>query len=407
MVEKSVEKSLRAYLQKPDSSGLARIYIVFNNKGKQWIKTGLKVSPENWDQQAQYIRAAQPLHKKLNAKLTNKKTEVSQAIESLLKSKIDPTTASVSEFLAPKPVEVVKVSSSPIVSKLLFNYEKDNLKRLSKNYLRKYGTIGRSFEDYKPGLTAEELTHDELNRYIDDHLLDVCEVENNTIHDYVRRTQYVMERSYKRREHNNVDCLDFSYKYIQPKPFWLDWADVEKIEAFEPFAADLIYKEEFLFRCYTGLRWSDAVNLKPEHFITDKAGLTYYDFHVVKTSLSQNIEMSPKAVAILKKWNYKIPKLHQSDANEKIKTIARGAKLDHVTEKIRFKGNERFVEMLPKWKLVTTHVARRTFARHWMDLNGDMGKLSKYLGHSSVDQTSSYVGYTTKEVNAELRRLMG
>lgn len=406
MVEKSVEKILRAYLQKPDSTGLARIYIVFNNKGKQWVKTGLKVLPDQWDQEGQYIKAGQPYHKKLNAKLANKKTEISQAIESLIKSKISPTTASVTEYLEPKVISTVPAPASPLVSGLLFAYEKDNEKRLSKNYLRKYGTIGRSFEDYKPGLTCDDLTHDELNKYISDHLLDVCEVENNTIHDYVRRTQYVMERSFKRRQHNNMDCLDFCYKYIQPKPFWLDWADVEKIEAFEPFAQDLIYKEEFLFRCYTGLRWSDAVNLKPEHFIK-KDGLVYYDFHVIKTSLSQNIEMSPKAAAILKKWGYKIPKLYQSDCNEKIKTIARGAKIDTVIEKIRFKGSERIVEMLPKWKLVTTHVARRTFARRWMDLKGDIGKLSKYLGHSSVDQTSSYVGYTTKEVNEEFRRLMG
>ncbi len=406
MVEKSVEKSLRAYLQKPDSSGLARIYIVFNNKGKQWIKTGLKVSPENWDQEGQYIRAGQSLHKKLNAKLIDKKVEVSKAIESLLKLKIDPTTASVTDYLAPKPMEVVKASSSPVLSSLLFGYELQNTGRLKPGYLRKYGTIGRSLDEYKTGLLADDFTHDELNRYISDYLLDVCEVENNTIHDYVRRIKYVMERAERRRLITNTDCLDFSYKYIQPKPFWLDWSDVEQIEAFEPFPHDLVYKEEFLFRCYTGLRWSDAANLKPQHFIRNK-GTVSYDFHVIKTSLSQNIEMSTKAAAILKKWNYHIPKLYISDCNEKIKTIARGAKLGTAIEKIRFVGSERIVEMLPKWKMVTTHVARRTFARRWVDLGGELGKLSKYLGHSSMDQTSNYVGYTTKEVNNELRKVMG
>jgi integrase len=395
---------LRAYIRKPDSAGLSRIVICFNNKGKQWIKTNIKVLPSFWDQEAQYIKSGQPKNKELNSKLAERKTEIKTAIQKLLDAKIDPTTATVTGYLAPK--KVVVAPSSPTLSFLLSDYVTANTGRLKPGYLRRFTTIARSIDGYKEGLLAEDFTLEELNKYVSEYLIEACNVENNTIHDYVRRIKFVMERAERRRLISNTDCLDFSYKYIQPKPFWLDWTDVEKIEAFEPFPHDLIYKEDFLFRCYTGLRWSDAVNLRPEHFIK-KDGKVYYDFHVIKTSLSQNIEMSPKASEILKKWGYRIPKLYQSDCNEKIKAIARGAKIDDVVEKVRFVGSERIVEMLPKHKLVTTHVARRTFARRWMDLGGDIGKLSKYLGHSSIDQTSSYVGYTTKEVNDELRKLMG
>lgn len=397
--------TIRAFLKKPDKSGLCRIAMVFYSGGKQqWIKTTIKVLPASWDQEGQYIKASQPHSKKLNAKLGEFKVEIANAVEALLKRKVIPTTETVTEYMAPKAVAAE--SSAISLSSLLFGYEESNTGRLKPGYLRKYGTIGRSLDEHCPGMMADDFNSDELNQYISDYLLDVCEVENNTVHDYVRRIRYVMERAFKRRLINNAECLDFSYKYIQPKRFWLDWEDVEKIEAYEPFLKDQIYKDEFLFRCYTGLRWSDSVNLRPEHFIKN-ASHVLYDFRVVKTGLSQNIEMNQKAASIIKKWAYRIPKLYQSDCNERIKAIARGAGVADMVEKVKFKGSERIVELLPKWKLVTTHVARRTFARHWMDLGGEIGKLSKYLGHSSIDQTSSYVGYTTSEVNKELRRIMG
>lgn len=407
MVEKTVEKNLRAYLQKPDSSGLARVYIVFNNKGKQWIKTGIKVLPENWDQTSQYIKSSQTLYKKLNAKLAEKKVEIAQAIEALGKMKIEATTETVTEYMKPKPkVEVVKVDK-PTVSGLLMGYVKQNTGRLTFNYLRKFTTVARSLDNYKPGLLADALTKDELNGWVLSHLLEECDVENNTISGYVDIVKRVMDIALRKGLIANTEFMDFSYKYIKPKPFWLDWKEVEMIEAYAPKSLyDRVYRDEFLFRCYTGLRWSDAHQLKPEHFIKQD-GAVFYDFNVVKTSLSQNIQMIPKAVSILEGWGYKIPRLFLHDCNSRIKDIAARAGIEGVVERVKFKGSEREINLIPRHKMVTTHVARRTFARRWMDLGGEIGKLSKYLGHASIEETSGYVGYTTKEVNDELRKLMG
>lgn len=406
MVEKTVEKSLRIYTQPANSEGLCRLYIVFNNHGKQWVKTGLKVLPEFWDQKSQYVKVGQPLQKQLNAKLTQKKADVNTAISRLLKNGVDPTGEAVTEYLAPKKA----IESIPAVrvtlSSLMFEFEKTNKGRKSSSYVRNFGTIGRSLEDYKPGLLAEDFTADELHAYVGDHLFDVCECGNNTASTYVGRIKLVLERNMKKGFIKPFDLDEFFYKYVKPKPFWLDWSEVEQIEAYSAKRSDTIYKEEFLFRCYTGLRWSDAHGLRPEHFIK-KNGKVLYDFSAVKTSLSENIQMSSKAVEILDRWGYRIPKLYMQDCNERIKDIAAAAGINTMVEKVRFRGSERLVSLLPKYKLVTTHVARRSFARRWMDLGGTIGMLMRYLGHHSIEQTSDYVGYTTKEVNDELGKLMG
>lgn len=406
MVEKTVDKSLRAYIKPPGANGLSRIYVCFNNHVKQWIPTGLKVMPEFWDQESQYVKIGQPLQKQLNAKLREKKTEIAKAIDDLIKAKIDPTTETVNDLIKPKPPVKTVVSSSPTLSSLLLEYEKANVSTLKKGYLRNYGQVARNLDLYKPGVLSQDFTLDELSGFITEHLIEDREIENNTISGYVRRIRRVMDLACRRGLITNTDYLQFKHKYVKPKPFWLEWAEVELLEAYEAKKADYIYKEEFLFRCYTGLRWSDAHGLGPEHFIK-KDGKVFYDFSTVKTSLSENIQMSSKAVEILDRWGYKIPKLYLSDCNEKIKDICEGAGIKTIVEKVRFRGSERLVSLLPKHAMVTTHVARRSFARRWMDLGGTIGMLMRYLGHHSIEQTSDYVGYTTKEVNDELGKLMG
>src|SRR5690606_2985345 len=146
-----------------------------------------------------------------------------------------------------------------------------------------------------------------------------------------------------------------------------------------------------LFRCYTGLRFSDCHQLKSHHFIVQGKDV-FIDFTVIKTGLDQNILLSSRAAAIARKWNFRVPAVWMSDCNERIKQTCRGAKIRSATDRVRFRGAERVAEVYKKWELVTTHVARRTFARAWLDKGGDLVKLSNDLGHSSVQQTLEYAG---------------
>lgn len=396
-------------MKKPDkTSGLCRLYIVYNYKGKQWIQTGVKVRGEYWDQKGQYIMPGQPLQKRLNNKLTLKKADVQNALDRLQRDKTEPTAEAVRYLLKPNKFVPPPIVNEVYLSDLLRAYASDFKKTKKRSYLRKFETIGRHIDTYRSKFKANEFTSDELELYLN-YLLEEFEIENNTLHDHVRKIRLVLERSHKKGEIDNTDYIDFQYKYVKPKPFWLNWKrDLPKLENYQPTEQhDIIIKEEWLLRAYTGLRWSDVHNMEPYHFIKASNGDVYYDYTVIKTSLDQNILLDKKAVAILEKWKYRLPKFKNDYCNERIKIIAKNAGLDITLEKVRFSGNERKVSILPQWKMLTTHVARRTFARHWVDVGGDLSKLSKYLGHSTVQQTSDYVGYDTKEVNDELKKVMG
>lgn len=404
---------LRAFIKKPaKTTGLSRVYIVFHSpgKGKQWIPTKVKVDPKYWNQEYQRVERGHPVYKTLNTKLSDRFTAIDKAIDQLERDNLEITAQSVKAYLKPKPFIPPPDKKVIYLQDLLIGYKKSKVTKegvylLKNSYLRKYETIARVLDVYHKKIEADTFTSESLEAYIS-YLIDEHEIMNNTIHDHVRKIRYVLERAFKKGEIACTDFLDFNFKYVKPKPFWITLEEVGKLRNYKPennLETDIL--KEWLLRCYSGLRWSDAHSMETHHFIKND-GEVFYDYTMIKTKLDHNILMSPDAVALLDSWNYKIPKINNDECNEVIKVIAEKAGLHRMVEKVRFKGSERVVELLPVWKLLTTHVARRTFARHWVDKGGDIAMLSKYLGHSSIQQTCDYIGYNTSEVNDEFRKII-
>jgi integrase len=402
-------------LKKPDSKGMSRVYLFCRINGQPCsVPTKIKILHKAWKNKK--ITSLQPNAEKLAGRLTKRKGQLQSVFDDLEHEGVAPTVQGVKERFKAKTEGKEK---DPVVIKanrltlpdLLFRYESDYKNTRAKGYLRKFGTVARHLNTYKETETgrirtifADEFDQVELNRYINDYLVDEWELSNNSIHDHVRKIRLVMEKERDVPVHR--DFANFFWKYTKVKPIWLDWSEVEKIEQKEVLEGDQDYKDEFLFRCYTGLRWSDCHQLKPVHFIKKGKDIEI-DITVIKTHIGQNLLLSSKAAALAKKWKFKVPDLHISDCNEKIKQICRATKIDRVMEKVRYSGSKRTAEMLPKWSMITTHVARRSFGRSWMDRGGDLLKLCKYYGHSDPQQTMDYIGYEAKEVNNELKRLFG
>lgn len=375
-----------------------RLFIVVQNV---WVRTGVKCLPECWSQKRQTIKSTMPGYQLLNATLTNRKAELAEVLVRLKYENLPVTLSNIKKYYQ---VKSVPVSESTEVSALLLRYQSDNKTRLAHNYTRIFKQVADSLNEFCKGVRAEDFSLDMLNRYVT-HLIEQG-IQNNTISSRVSKIRTAMGAAAMRGVPVHQDWPKFSFKYVDPKPVWLTADELALLEKFIPLDYRQVFKDEFLFRCYTGLRFSDCQQLRPHHFIRRGADV-YVDFSVVKTKLDQNIILSTKAAAIAKKWGYKVPKLYMQDCNQRIKEVCRGAKIKTKTEKVRYCGNERLVDVLEKWELVTTHVARRTFARMWLEKGGDVVKLMRYLGHSSTEQTLAYCGMETVEVNQEMKRLFG
>jgi integrase len=78
-----------------------------------------------------------------------------------------------------------------------------------------------------------------------------------------------------------------------------------------------------------------------------------------------------------------------------------------VVEKVRYRGSERVVQMLPKYELITTHTGRRTFGRRWLEVGESIQGLQVYYGHSSQKQTEDYCGWKAEVITSAVDRVVG
>jgi len=273
----------------------------------------------------------------------------------------------------------------------------------SPEYLRGFRQVKDKIQKYYPVLAWEKIDHNFLTAYTS-HMVDEG-LKNNYIVNHVKKLKQIMKEADREDIKVKKDYLDFTYKGANIKPFWLTWEEVNHLAAFETDRASWRQVlDEFLFRCYTGIRHSDSKALTPNN-IKEHEGHYYLDFISVKTGKQEKIVLNKKAREIVEKYEFKVPVISQQKCNTYIKWICQTAGIEGEEQRVNYVGAQRTVEVTPRWKMVSTHTARRTFSRRWADQGGDITKLSKYLGHSSVAITMKYIGYENKEIDNEMLRL--
>lgn len=115
-------------------------------------------------------------------------------------------------------------------------------------------------------------------------------------------------------------------------------------------------KDMFLLGCYTGLRISDLKRLNSEN---TKNG-------VIKIKLLKNdrfvqIPIIKSADAILSKYNYHSPRISSQAVNESIKHVCEKAEIDDKVVIDYTRAGQRLSKTKPKHKLITSHIAGKTF----------------------------------------------
>ena len=149
----------------------------------------------------------------------------------------------------------------------------------------------------------------------------------------------------------------------------------------------------FLFCCFTGLRFSDAAKLK-------KSDVKNGFIRVVtqKTVDGLTIELNKHSQAILDKYrdadlpnDMALPVISNEKTNAHLKIIGQVCGLNEPTRIVYFRGNQRFEEVYPKWALLTTHCARRTFVVTALQLGIPAEIIIRWTGHANYNAMKPYV----------------
>lgn len=152
-------------------------------------------------------------------------------------------------------------------------------------------------------------------------------------------------------------------------------------------------RDLFLIGCNTGLRFSDYTTIQPEDIQGDRLRIV-----TQKTNSKVTIPLMPDAKAIFQKYNFKLPKaISNQKFNEYLKEVAELAGLKENVVTHITKGGEAVTTIQPKFELVTSHVARRSFATNYYKMGVDTLQIMAITGHKTEKEFLKYIKVTGEE----------
>ena len=192
----------------------------------------------------------------------------------------------------------------------------------------------------------------------------------SSVHGYHKRLKpYIIEAiQFEKLEANPYDGMRISRGKSEGIKF-LTEEERDRVEALpELYGMTEKVRDMFIFSCYTGLAYSDLVKIKKSDVFMQGDDYCIRDKRL-KTGMPYTIVLLPKAIAILRKYDYNLNLMSNQKCNDQLKLIASMANL-HIN--------------------LTMHVGRHTFATRALTKGVGIETVSKMLAHSNVTMTEKY-----------------
>ncbi|MCQ2348923.1 MAG: site-specific integrase [Paludibacteraceae bacterium] len=207
-----------------------------------------------------------------------------------------------------------------------------------------------------------------------------------------------------------------AYETFQPKikgrekreaEIYLTWDELQTLYNAELSSEALCQvRDVFCFCCFTSLRYSDVAKLQRSDVFSD---------HIVSVTKKTNdpliIQLNNYSTTILNKYkdkrfknNRALPVISNQKYNEQIKILAKTVGINAPVRLIYFIGNTRHEDVKPKWQLLTTHAARRTFIVNALALGIPSEVVMKWSGHSHHESMLPYIAIVEKLKVEEMKR---
>ena len=152
-------------------------------------------------------------------------------------------------------------------------------------------------------------------------------------------------------------------------------------------------RDVFIFCCFTGLAFTDADHLRPEHIGTDRDGTMWIHKPREKTAVMSRIPLLPYTITLLRKYE------HDEKCREqgKMLPIPSNTKMNAYLKEIAVVCN---ID-----KTLTTHCARHTFACLAVEYGMPIDVLAKILGHTNTNMTRHYAKFSEQLIGREMQKI--
>ncbi|MCC8037694.1 MAG: site-specific integrase [Bacteroidales bacterium] len=388
---------------------------------------GHRVAENQWDKDAQTVRRnnfnqAGVSASDIKARMSRIRTAVDSVFSTMEHLGITPTPNSVREALR-KELAEEKVTRKTVGEyyRMLID-ERDEERRVdpktakwSKPTSTKHNTILTRLNEFRRTLYFEDVTVELLEKF------EVFLIQKNLTNAYVTQLMKSMKGFFnwatKKGYNANLAFKDYTPKFRDDSKksgrsnrFPLTIEDLEAIKAFQtPSHAIDRTRNVFLFCCYSGMRFGDAMQMRWCDIINDCV-----DFVAEKTNQRIAFPLNNFLRSILAKYgpaenpeDRVFPQISNQKFNEQMKIVGQLAGLTDDWKLTRQVGNHVDEKIVPRYAKLSSHLGRHTFTSRASSLGAPSETIRSITGHTTDKMMGNYVHLSMKDKQGLMDKLDG
>jgi integrase len=387
-------------LKKAGKRGDALIFLVLRDNNKKTVySTGQTIPPKYWSKELQRPTKGYPYKSELDKflsdlmyiansayfRLKNENGKFPTLLE--LRTELDTYT---------ERNQVKTITLFEFIEKRLNDYQ---VEKKSIWAIKKHRTLLEHLKDYcktygKPSLNFNDISQAFFEQY-KTYSFQILKHNPNTVNRLTALIKSIMKDAKRLKHHHNTDYEFFSVLKVPTHEIYLNESELEriyKLDLSDKKGHDIV-RDFFIIGCFSGgLRFSDWASIRPNQ-IQEKNGIATLTVTTQKTNQTVSFPMSNQFVKeILSKYNNELPKpLSNVKTNLYLKQIGEWANITANTPKIEYQGGVKTEVVVPKYTMIGTHTARRSFATNLYLHKVPLSQIRGMTGHTTDKQLSQYI----------------
>lgn len=386
--------SVTFVLKEPRSLEPTLVYLLFRfNGSKLKYSTGQKITPKFWNPEKQRSKETRqfPEYSEFNTLLGNLETAVNNTYRKLLNDRLTPTP----ELLRPSLDEVLQKDNGQIKDLINFSEHWVNTTDRKPGTKKQLRQAIRNLREFKQA-TNRSLHFDSIDLDFYDQFIDFLNRKNygkNTIGTLIKNVKVFMNEAVDRKLTTNLQFKNKRFKTVEEPSETIYLSEQEIGRLYELDLSERLRLEKvrdlFIIACYTGLRFSDLVELRNENISRDGCLVRV---RTQKTGETVIIPLKGIVKEVLNKYDGVPPQtISNQKMNDYLKELGKLAEINEAILITSTKGGNRSTEVFLKWQLITTHTARRSFATNAYLQNVPTISIMKITGHRTEKSFLKYI----------------
>ncbi|WP_299101986.1 site-specific integrase [uncultured Winogradskyella sp.] len=386
----------------------------FGRNNRLKFATGYKVAPKNWDKSNQRIRAVSTLKNRetVNNDLLRYSSDFAYQVSKL--TELEKQNRNVLKGLLEKIIRDSDEVKKPIAS--FFEYADDFIES-KENQAKNIGAVKLSpitVRSYKQTVNRLKEFNKKMKYNLDFDSIDLkfyytflqyLEENNysiNTIGKHIKNLITILNRASEDGLNTNFKFRHNEFKAVSEEAVSIYLTETEIDSLYDANLSKTkdweLARDIFLIGYYTGQRVSDYNGITEDQLKTF-GGKYVFEFKQKKTSKKVYVPIHPRIKSILdKRYGGGLPrKFNAPDINEYIKEAGRIAGINEPVSVQRTKGGRKITETIPKYSLIVSHTARRSFCTNAYLSKMPTIDIMAISGHSTEREFYKYIKVTPQE----------